>query len=135
MYTASRDCCSYYHCPPPPCVCVPVVWVPMPACCETITIPRDLTADAKTATQTSLVGGADQVSLSVEYLVPQGAASPSVKVSATAPDGTISDWSAKTPTAGYHVQEAILSVQAGTTVTLAVKSATARVRWCERICC
>ena len=135
MYTASRDCCSPCHCPPPPCVYVPVVWVPMPACCETITVPRDLTADAKTATQTSLVGGADQVSLSVEYLVPQGAASPSVKVSATAPDGTISGWSTNTPSAGYHVQEAVLSVQAGTMLTLAVKSATARVRWCERICC
>lgn len=135
MYTASRDCCSSYHCPPPPCVYVPVVWVPVPACCETITVPRDLTADAKTATQTSLVGGADQVSLSVEYLVPQGAVSPSVKVSATAPDGTVSDWSAGAPPAGYHVQEAALSVKAGTMVTLTVKSATARVRWCERICC
>jgi hypothetical protein len=107
----------------------------MPACCETIIVPRDLTADAKTTTQTSLVGGADQVSLSVEYLVPNGAQSPSVKISATAPDGTVTDWVAAAPTAGYHVQEAILSVKAGTMVTLTVNAVTARVRWCERICC
>jgi hypothetical protein len=134
MYT-SHDCCSHHHCPPP-CVYVPVVWVPLPdCCCETITVPRDLTADAKTPTQTSLVGGADPVSLSVEYLVPQGAPSPSVKLSATAPDGTVSDWSVTAPSTGYHVEEAVLSVKAGTLLTLTVKAVTARVRWCERICC
>ncbi len=129
MYTGYRDCCA------PPCqyVFVPMIW--MPGCCETVTVPRDLAADATNTTVTGLVGGSQQVSLSLEYLVDSGASSPSVKVSLVAPDGTSSDWSDSAPAAGYHVQEALLSAKAGTKLTLTVNNVTARLRWCERVCC
>jgi hypothetical protein len=134
MYTGYRDCCSHYHGGPPPCVYVPVVWVPVQACCERITVPRDLDADPTNTSEQSLVGGSEQVSLSLEYLVETGAVSPSVTLTTTS-DGTTATWSDATPAVGYHVQAALLSVKAGTKVSLKVNNATARLRWCERICC
>ena len=134
MYTASRNCCSHSRYSPP-CVYVPVMLMPMPACCETVVVPHELNASPSAATLTALVGGADQVSLSVEYLVPASAAAPAVKVTTTAPDGSASNWDVAAPTQGYHVEEAVLTVKAGTVVTLSVKDLTARVRWCEKICC
>jgi hypothetical protein len=135
MYTSSRDRCSYYHGCPPPCVYVPVVWVPVQqACCDRITVPRDLNADPTQTPQQSLVGGSEQVSLSLEYLVETGAVSPSVTLTTTS-DGATATWSDTTPAVGYHVQEALLSVKAGTKVSLTVNNVTARLRWCERICC
>src|SRR5262245_10067789 len=130
MYTGYRDCC-YQVCAPPCFVYVPVVWVPNP-CCEPVTIPRDLTADAKNQSATGLAGGSEQVSLSLEYLVESGAASPSVKLTLTSPDGTTSDWSDTSPSVGYHVQEGLLSAKAGTKLSLTVNNVTARLRWCER---
>src|SRR5262249_58664550 len=89
----------------PQCVYVPVIWVPCaPACCERITVPRDLAADAKNASAQALVGGSEQVSLSIEYLVDTGASSPSVKVSTTS-GGATATWSDTSPAVGYHVQE------------------------------
>jgi hypothetical protein len=135
MYTSYRDCCSHYHGCPPPCVYVPVVWVPVqPACCDSTVIPRDLDADPTHASQTTLVGGSTQVSLSLEYLVETGAVSPSVTLTTTS-DGATATWSDTTPAVGYHVQEGLLSVKAGTKVSLKVNNVTARLRWCERICC
>jgi len=135
MYTGYTDCCSYHHRGPPPCVYVPVVWVPMAQpCCDTVIVPRDLHADPANASQQTLVGGSEQVSLSLEYLVETGAASPSVKLTTTS-DGTTSIWNDTTPAVGYHVQEALLSVKPGSKVLLEVNNVTARLRWCERICC
>ena len=58
MYSSYRDCRPHYHGCPPPCVYVPVVWVPVQqACCENALIPRDLDADPKNASQQTLVGG------------------------------------------------------------------------------
>jgi hypothetical protein len=114
---------------------VPVVWVPAPqACCDTIIVPRDLDADPTDASEQTLVGGSEQVSLSLEYLVETGAVSPSVKLTTTS-DGASGTWSDTTPAVGYHVQEALLSVKPGTKVLLEVNNVTARLRWCERICC
>jgi len=120
-----------YNCCAPPYVFVPMAW----PCCDTLTVPRDLSADATNTTATGLVGGSQSVSLSVEYLVDSGAASPSVKVTLAAPDGTSSDWTDSAPVAGYHVQEALLSAKAGTKLTLTVNNVTARLRWCEHVCC
>ena len=127
MHTGYSSCC------PPPCqyVFVPMVW----PCGDTVTVPRDLSADATTTTATGLVGGSQPASLSVEYLVDSGASSPSVKITLAAPDGTTSDWSDTAPAAGYHVQEALITAKPGTKLTLAVNNVTARVRWCERVCC
>ncbi len=122
-----------YNCCAPPCqyVFVPLAW----PCCENLTVPRDLAADATNSTATGLVGGSQNVSLSIEYLVENGAASPTVKVSLAAPDGTSSDWSDGAPATGYHVQEALLSAKPGTKLTLTVNNVTARLRWCEHVCC
>lgn len=133
MYTGYRGC--YSHCCPPPYVCVPVVWVPVQqACCETIVIPRDLHADPTNTSQQALVGGSEQVSLSLEYLVEAGAASPSVTLT-TISDGATATWSETSPAVGYRIQEGLLSVKAGTKVSLTVNNVTARLRWCERACC
>jgi hypothetical protein len=114
---------------------VPVVWVPvLPACCDTIKVPRDLDADPTATSQQALIGGASPVSVSVEYLVESGAASPSVSLTTTF-DGTSSTWTDAAPAVGYHVQEALLSLKPGTKVNVTVNNATARVRWCETVCC
>jgi hypothetical protein len=137
MNTGHRDCCSYYHGYLPGCatVYVPMVWIPAPqACCETITVPRDLDVDPSNASQQGLVGGASQISLTLEYLVETGASSPSVTLTTTS-DGVSSTWSDTTPTVGYHVQQAVLSVAPGTKVSIDVNNVTARLRWCERVCC
>jgi hypothetical protein len=130
MYT--RTCCSHYS---PPCVYVPVMLMPMPACCETMVVPHELNASPAADTMTALVGGANDVSLSVEYLVPPSAGAPAVKVTTTGPDGTSATWDVAAPTQGYHVEEAVLTVKAGTMVTLSITDLTARVRWCEKTCC
>ncbi len=57
-----------------------------------------------------------------------------MKVTTTS-DGASATWGDDAPSAGYHVQEALLSVTPGTKVTLDVNNATARLRWCETICC
>ena len=135
MYTGTRDCCSHYHGGPPPCVYVPVVWVPIQqTCCDGITVPRDLDTDPTNASQQTFVGGSEKVSLSLEYLVESGAASPSVTLTTTS-NGATATWSDTAPAVGYHVQEALLLVKAGTKVSLSVNNVAARLRWCERVCC
>ena len=136
MYTGCRNdwsCCS--PCPPYLYVYVPVICLPAQApCCETIKVPRDLEVQASDSPQSALVGGAEDVALSIEYLVEADAASPSVTVT-TAAEGNTATWSASAPAVGYHVEEAALTVKAGTKVTLAANNVSARVRWCETICC
>jgi hypothetical protein len=137
MHTGNWNCCSYYHGHSAACgaVYVPMVWqAPPQACCETITVPRDLDVDPKNASQQALVGGTGQVSLSLEYLVEAGASSPSVTLSTTS-DGVNSTWSDDTPAVGYHVHEALLSLKPGTKVSINATNVTARLRWCERVCC
>jgi len=134
MYTGYRDCCSHYHgCMPA--YYVPVIWVQVPdACCDTITVPRDIDVDTENSSRQALVGGSSQASLSVEYLVETGAEAASVNVTATL-DGVDTTWSDSAPAGGYHVQEAVMSVKPGTKVSIKVNNVTARLRWCERICC
>jgi len=123
--------------------CAPQIWtvyVPVvcsPAqfeCCDRLKVPHDMDVQQSTTPQSALVGGSEDASLTLEYLVDSGAASPSVTLTTTTGSAT-STWTDATPTVGYHVQEALLSVQPGTTITLAVNNVTARVRWCETICC
>ena len=137
MHTGYRNCCSYYHGYPAACgtVYVPMIWLQAPQdCCETITVPRALGVDPANASQQALVGGAGQVSLSLEYLVESGASSPSVSLNTTS-DGVNSTWSDDTPAVGYHVYEGLLSVKPGTKVSINATDLTARLRWCERVCC
>ena len=114
---------------------VPVVCAPaQPECCLTLKVPQVIDVQQSTTPQTSLVGGSESASLSLEYLVESGAASPSVTLTTTL-GGSTSTWADAAPSVGYHVQEGVLSAQPGTKITLAVNNTTARVRWCETICC
>ena len=97
-------------------------------------VPREIDADSSTTSQDGLIGGTWPVSLSIEYLVESGTASPSVKIT-TVSDGGSATWSADTPATGYTVRQAVLSATPGTKVTLTVNNVTARLRWCETICC
>ena len=116
---------------------VPVmVCVPLSACCGWETrVPEDLEAKAGATAGPQMVGGRSTARLSVEYLIAKGAASPLVKVTVDHPDGSSASWSSANTTAGYHVDEDVLSAVPGSQVTLASTDATARVRWCETICC
>ena len=127
MYTGYSGCC-----PPPPCGFYYVAM--MPGCCDAVVVPQDIAVDSAKPSKDGLVGGTAQASLSLEYLVDAGAASPSVKLT-TVTDGVSSTWSDAAPPTGYTVQHAVLSVNPGTKLTLAVNNAIARVRWCETLCC
>jgi hypothetical protein len=117
---------------------VPVYLVPVEQhCCNggsPMRLPHSIEADEASTSQTVIVGGTGEVSLSIEYLIEDGAAAPTVKVT-TAFGGGTSTWSAADTAPGYHVEDALLSVKPGTKVTLAVTEAMARIRWCEAICC
>jgi len=123
-------------CGPPRCCGYPVVWMPVmlwPGSAEQMVV-EEIDADATTPTRSALVGGRGESRLTVEYSVASGATSPSVTVTIVA-DGKTTTWTDTSIAAGYHVYDGLGAVHAGATVTLTVTNATARVRWCERICC
>jgi hypothetical protein len=97
-------------------------------------LAREVDADTAAPSKDGFIGGSRQVFLSLEYLVDTGASSPTVKVT-TASGGSSATWSDDTPAEGYTVRQAVLSAAPGTKVTLAVNNATARLRWCELVCC
>lgn len=141
MYTGYRDCCSH-HQSPPPCVVYYVPWPPPTQdCCDEVKVPRELFAAPATGQNppppvpTALISGSRPISLSLEMLVATGAQTPSVTVNTTTADGVNATWTDSTPAVGYRVKEAFLSVTPGTTVTLKVSNVTARLRWCETVCC
>lgn len=130
----SPPACVYYP------VYIPVPW-PLPqACCEgacerdEMLVPQQIDATGD-ETAAAMVGGHDDVRLSVEYLVEADATEPKVTVTAVQPGGAESNWSDAGMVAGFHIQEQILAVEPGTRVSLEVSGVTARLRWCEAICC
>lgn len=122
------------RCGPPPVCGYPFVWVLWPQPAEE-RIVEEIAADATTPTKSALVGGHGETRLTVEYSVASGASNPSVAVSIVSPAGTTTSWSDPGPATGYHVYEGLGAVAAGSTVTLTVANAIARLRWCERLCC
>jgi hypothetical protein len=121
------------HCPPPAqecceeeCECE----------CDELTVPEQIDANGDKKSD-ALVGGHDDAHLTLEYLVEAGAADTTVAVTAVQPDGTSSTWTDTGAGVGFHVQEKFLVVKPGTKLTLEVKDikVTARLRWCETICC
>jgi hypothetical protein len=97
-------------------------------------VPQSIEVQSDASPQSVIIGGASDVSLSLEYLIEEGAASPSVELTAVL-EGTTTTWSATESTPGYHVESALMSAKPGTTVTIAATDAMARLRWCETICC
>lgn len=133
--------------PQPACVYYPV-YIPVPcppaepeccdeACeCDEVLVPQqiDATGDAR---PTAMVGGLGDAYLTLEYLVEADAADTTVTVNAVQPDGTNSTWTDNGAGVGFHVKEQFLAVKPGAKLTLEVKdiNVTARLRWCETICC
>lgn len=116
---------------------VPVACTPVAECCargQPMRAPHDLEVQPATSPQQALVGGHDDVYLTLEYLVESGATAPEVKLTMTS-GSTTSTWDATNIAEGYHVREAFMFVKPGTKVTVATTNVTARLRWCETICC
>jgi hypothetical protein len=96
--------------------------------------PYELAVASGDPTAQAFVGGATPVHLSLEYVVDDGAASPSIKVTTVA-DGSTSTWEETAPASGYQVKSDFLNLQPGAKVTLDATEAAARLRWCETFCC
>lgn len=124
------------YCGPPRCGGYPMVWVPVMLWqgASEQAVVEEIDADATTPTKSALVGGRGESRLTVEYSVASGATTPSVTVTIV-DGGKTTNWSDQNIAAGYHVFDGLGAVHAGATVTLTVANATARVRWCERVCC
>lgn len=95
-------------------------------------LPQEVVADATATTRDAFIGGAEDVSLSLEYL--KTGATPSVKVTIT-DSGSTATWSITTVPAEYQIKESLTTVSPGATVKLEVADCTARLRWCEVISC
>jgi hypothetical protein len=137
--------CAVYYAPPYFVGCPPqhlVALVPVAIChppwpcvpCREVIVPRELEVDSASSPRTGLVGGRADTRLTLEYLVDAGAAAAKIEVKLES-EGTTSTWSATSLDEGYHAEEGFLSAPAGTKVSVAVTEASARLRWCERICC
>ena len=98
------------------------------------TIPYELTATTASTPQEVLIGGRGDVHLSLEYLADTGASAPAVDIMIEFA-GTTSTWSESPIPTGYQVKSGFVTVQPGSKETLSVTEATAKLRWCETICC
>ena len=106
-----------------------------PSCCGTTMVsPYELAVASGGASAQVYVGGTTPVHLSLEYVVDDGASSPSIKVT-TESAGSSSTWEETSPPAGYQVKSDFLNLQPGAKVTLDATEAAARLRWCETFCC
>ncbi|HTS63229.1 MAG TPA: hypothetical protein VMH28_14475 [Candidatus Acidoferrales bacterium] len=101
-------------------------------------LPGDAVAGRTGTTGRAIIGGGCCVSLSVEYMPSTvSLASPPlafVEVTVTDAAGTALAW-IKEFKEGYHVQECIITTNPGAILRVFVKSAIARVRWCEVFSC
>ena len=95
-------------------------------------IPQEILADSTTTSQQAFIGGLEDVSLSLEYL--KTGASPTVDVTITE-NGQTSTWNITTIPDEYQVKENFATVSPGAEIKLNVTDCTARLRWCEVICC
>jgi len=95
-------------------------------------LPQELLADSTTPSSESFIGGSQNVSLSLEYL--KTGATPSAKVTITE-SGTTSTWDITTMPDDYQIKENFSTVSPGANVKLDVVDCTARLRWCEIVCC
>jgi hypothetical protein len=123
---------------------VPYYSMYCPSCCQpahlcqcakpltAMKLPQELMADTTNPSSQAFIGGSEDVSLSLEYL--KTGTSPTVKVNITE-NGTTSTWDIATMPDEYQVKENFSTVSPGAQVTLDVVDCTARLRWCEVVCC
>ncbi len=95
-------------------------------------LPQEIVADATTTTQDAFIGGLEKVSLSLEYL--KAGAAPTLKVTITE-SGSTATWNIASIPDEYQVKENFATVSPGAVIKLEVADCTARLRWCEAICC
>lgn len=107
---------------------------PACACGTPMVSPYELAVASGDPTAQAFVGGATPVRLSLEYVVDDGASSPSIKVT-TVDDGSTATWEETAPTTGYQVKNDFLNLHPGARITLDATEAAARLRWCETFCC
>jgi hypothetical protein len=112
---------------------VPVCYPPA-QCAPSAIVPFELAVGGETTSQEALVGGTATVHPTLEYLVEGGAVAPEVTVTITV-DGTTTTWSESAIPVGYHVKNDFAGIDPGAMVKLEAVDATARLRWCERLCC
>lgn len=136
-------CCQPSHM----CCCIPkhsYVWCPVCCqpyylcCCSTkhvTMLPQEISVTTAVPTEEALIGGTQDVKLTLEYTPDAGAADPSVTVTITGTGGQTTTWKATNIPAGYHVKNDFVSVAPGSKVQLDVVECTARLRWCEAITC
>ncbi|GAB4379498.1 MAG: hypothetical protein Kow0042_28960 [Calditrichia bacterium] len=96
-----------------------------------VVLPRELFVDSTSSPGEVLIGGVRDVQVGLEYMPEDGATSPSVKLTFTAPDGTSSVWEETSISPGYHVKRDFSKVAPGSKIKLEVNEAVARLRWCE----
>ena len=107
---------------------------PICRCGTAMVTPYEISVASGGSPAMALVGGATSVRLSLEYLVDDGASSPSIKVT-TVSSGSTSTWEETTPATGYQFKSDFITIQPGSKVTLDATETTARLRWCETFCC
>ena len=95
-------------------------------------LPRELNADSTTTSSQMFIGGSRDVSLSLEYL--KTGASATLKVTITE-SGQTTTWDLATLPDEYQIKENFTTVAPGAEVLLEVTDCTARLRWCEIVCC
>ncbi len=95
-------------------------------------LPRELLADSTTTSSHMFIGGSSNVSLSLEYL--KTGASATLKVTITE-SGQTTTWDLATLPDEYQIKENFTTVAPGAEVLLEVTDCTARLRWCEVVCC
>ena len=89
-------------------------------------------AYSTTASSQIFIGGSSDVSLSLEYL--KTGATATVKVTITE-SGQTTTWDLDTLPDEYQIKENFTTVSPGAEVLLEVTDCTARLRWCEIVCC
>ncbi len=115
----------------------------IPPCCQTtcqcvqqplsqMKLPQELLADATVPSAEGFIGGLHDTTLTLEYLKTSN--NPSLKISITE-SGSTSDFSIATIGDGYTIKENFANVSPGAIIKIDVISCTARLRWCEFICC
>lgn len=127
-------CCSGWYPVPVP-VPVPSVGGHGGTASAGLLVALEAVADSTATTKKVFIGGTTPVRLTLEYLPDEGATAPSVGLTVAEGGSSTSTWKETAITPGYHVKSEWVSVAPGSLVTLEVAETSARLRWCESVCC
>lgn len=102
---------------------------------QSVAVPVEASADSTASNKKVFIGGTTAVRLTLEYMPDDGATAPSVTITVASDSSATSTWSETAITPGYHVKSDVMLLEPGSKVTLEVAEASARLRWCETVCC